>query len=310
MPRRPRLTPPGTLQHVISRFVDREWRFLDEADRLLYLKAVDDLVEITDWQFFAFALMSSHEHWAIQIGQVAFDPFFHRLHTRFSVCWQKRHKGIGPVFAGRPKTFTKAPAEKLRLVSYLHMNPVRAKLHDRPSASRWTSHRIYLRLDPAPKWLNVEKNLSEMGFSDTKVGRKLFDEAVQSIADLESDINPMRTYSDVTEISRPRCEYMMSFSSRKLYSLCDIRKRVEEKMDLPEHCLTIKTRLSKFVSARRIFTMVALKHGYTLCSVADFLKYSPSTIHSLIYRKPPTAEEISIIAQLMCELPTELGQSK
>jgi len=182
--RKPRYVPTGTLQHVISRFVDREWRIKTKNDRLAYLQIVSELSTTLDWKFAAYALMSSHEHWAFIMGTSSFSPFFHRLHTRFSIGWQKEHQGIGPIYAGRPKNYTKAPADMLSLVSYLHMNPVRAGVVSQPSESKWTSHRSYMRIDPVPSWIKTEKNLHQMGFSDNEHGRLLFNSAVH---DIESD---------------------------------------------------------------------------------------------------------------------------
>ncbi len=38
----------------------------------------------------------------------------------------------------------------------VHRNPVEAGVVTRPRDSTWTSHRIYLRLEPAPPWFDVE----------------------------------------------------------------------------------------------------------------------------------------------------------
>jgi hypothetical protein len=66
-------------------------------------------------------------------------------------------------------------------VAYHHRNPVTAGVVTRPHESTWTSHRAYLRLDPAPPWLDVERALSILEFADTAAGRKQFDEFVMEV---------------------------------------------------------------------------------------------------------------------------------
>jgi hypothetical protein len=48
MPRSARSCPPGTFQHVISEFVDREYWLADETDRRKYLSLVSRCVGLYD----------------------------------------------------------------------------------------------------------------------------------------------------------------------------------------------------------------------------------------------------------------------
>ena len=181
MPRRARHISYGTIQHVISRFIDREWRFIDQNDRVAYLEYISQLAPRTDWSFLAFSLMSSHEHWALISGSFPFGKIFRSMHTSFGTRWQKKNKQLGHVFANRPRNFEVAPQSLLKLIAYLHMNPVRAGVVKCPKDSPWTSHRQYLRIDPPMPWLDVEYALSLLGFEDTQSGRSQFNTAVHEL---------------------------------------------------------------------------------------------------------------------------------
>ncbi len=125
--------------------------------------------------------MSNHLHHGTLAGLREPAAFFRRVHTSFAQHFHRRHGGLGPVIAHRPRNYEVAPSDLLKMVAYHHMNPVRAGLAKRPADSTWTSHRIYLRLEPAPRWLNVEAALSLMGFADTAGGRREFDEVVREL---------------------------------------------------------------------------------------------------------------------------------
>jgi len=276
MARHPRQVPKGTLQHVISRFVDREWRIKTQQDRCAYLQIISDLEDTVDWEFTAYALMSSHEHWAFIMGSSSFSSFFHRLHTRFSIGWQKRHRGIGPVYAGRPKNYTRAPKDMLSLVSYLHMNPVRAGVVPKASDSKWTSHRTYLRMDPVPSWINTERNLELMGFSDNDHGRYLFDAAV---SDIESDRQKSLA---ATQVKTEKTIYR--YADPNTVSLDVIQGAVEHHCQLPAKSLTLRTRLKQFTYARQIFIDIARQLQWSQVKIADHLCISRAAVSLLVRR--------------------------
>ena len=180
MSRKARVCPPATFQHVISEFVDREFWLADALDRSFYLSSVSKRVENYAGLLLAYALMSSHIHWGLLTGPHPLERLFRSVHTRYAAYWHRRHGGRGPIFANRPANFQVRPHTLCTLVAYIHMNPVRCRACHRPADSDWTSHRAYLRLAPAPPWLDVQRALDLCGFQDTEAGRRAFDEFVQS----------------------------------------------------------------------------------------------------------------------------------
>jgi hypothetical protein len=173
---------PGSIQHVISRFIDREFRFDLIGARDNYLARAGKLVARTDWSALAFALMSSHVHWALQAGERPSSAFIKPLHAGFAHWMNRREERLGPVFADRHRTLSFQTDTAAALVAYIHNNPVRAGVVTNPADSRWTSHRFYLGIDPVPPWLDVERGLHLCGFSATRAGRQAFHRFVRSRA--------------------------------------------------------------------------------------------------------------------------------
>ncbi len=183
MPRGRRWWVPGVGMHAISRFVDRRFYIVDDDDRRSYLDAIRKAQERWDWSWLSFALMSSHVHHGFIAGRVDPERFYRSAHTRFAARYHQRENRptLGPVFASRPKFHSVRPGLLLRMVAYHHRNPVTAGVVDRAVDSTWTSHRMYMRMEPAPPWLDVEHALNMLGFSDTRAGRSEFDQCVMEI---------------------------------------------------------------------------------------------------------------------------------
>jgi hypothetical protein len=74
-----------------------------------------------------------------------------------------RHERVGHLFQGRYKAFLVQDERYLfALLRYIHLNPVRARLVDRPSAYRWSSDRFYRQGQNLP-WLDVDVLLAKLG---------------------------------------------------------------------------------------------------------------------------------------------------
>lgn len=178
MPRYRRRIAEGSIQHVISRFVNREFRFEAARARDEYLRRAGVVLARSDWRAVGFALMSSHLHWAMRASQRPSSSVIKPLHAGFAGWLNVRQERLGPVFADRHRTLTFAAETAAALLAYIHNNPVRAGVVADPADSSWTSHRAYLGLTAAPDWLDVKLGLALCGFSATPSGRLAFHEMV------------------------------------------------------------------------------------------------------------------------------------
>lgn len=182
MPRYRRRITEGSVQHLISRFVNRQFLFDVPDARDEYLARAQHAFARTGWTALGYALMSSHVHWLVQAGSSSSDRLMRSLHAGFSG-WLNRSTGrLGPVFADRHRNVECEGETALAVLAYIHNNPVRAGVVADPSASAWTSHRAYVGLEPTPAWLNVDRGLSLSGLEPTTRGRAAFHRLVASRA--------------------------------------------------------------------------------------------------------------------------------
>lgn len=178
MPRYRRLIAEGSVQHVVSRFVNHEFRFDAPGARAEYARRASHVLTRSDWRALGFAFMSSHVHWVMLAGRAPSARVMKPLHAGFAGWLNVQQSRLGPVFADRHRTLTFEAETAAALLAYIHNNPVRAGVVADPADSAWTSHRAYLGLASPPPWLNVERGLALCGFSATSSGRLGFHEMV------------------------------------------------------------------------------------------------------------------------------------
>ncbi len=158
------------------------------SERDYYLESAKKAKAVARIRAFAYGLMSSHVHWALQAIDDPLSKFLHPLHTRFGQWWNRTHGGLGKIIADRPRSILVNKSEQLALlIAYIHNNPVRAGIVSNPLESTWTSHRYYVGEEAAPEWLAVEWALAAMGYSSTSSGRLSFHEFVRARALLPRD---------------------------------------------------------------------------------------------------------------------------
>lgn len=264
MPRSARPLAPSVPQHLITRFVDREYRLNCPRDRHEYRRRVGEAFGKSDAKLCAYADMSNHTHNVPVGGPEPLGPILHAAHTGFGLWWNRTYEGLGPVFAERPKTVLIYREEGLAvLVAYAHLNPSRAGLVECPSQSDWTSHPIFLGLRPCPEYLEVEWALAEMGFSSSPSGRLAFHEFVCSRQGLGRD----PTLSGPGPSSLEHARRLVAGSAR--YFGMD-RERLARPCTRDEHV------------ARLVFVATALElFGETGTNVAAALGVGAATISRL-----------------------------
>jgi putative transposase len=289
MPRARRTWTPGTAAHTISRFVDRRYYLSDDLDRRALFESIDRANDRWDWTWLSYAVMSSHLHYGHIAGSDPPERFLRSAHTRFAGQYHRRrdHQTLGPVFANRPDIYDVPLAKLARLVAYHHRNPVTAGVVERPSQSTWTSHRAYLRLDPAPRWLDVERALHLVGFSDTAAGRRRFDSFVMDV-DLDAlpfEV-PTQVATRVAQGERPDVDWAR------------LLRLARQVMNLPTH-ERLASRARRAVKTRRLIALVATRDfGQTYASVGAELGMHAGSVFNVIVRQGGHASLETELAEL------------
>jgi putative transposase len=182
MARQLRIEYEGAIYHVMSRGDRREAIFLNDEDRQLFLKTLEETCLKAGWLIHAYVLMGNHFHLVVETPQptlVSGMKWFLGTYTqRFNAC----HRLRGHLFAGRYKSLLVDGSDDyyLRVVcDYVHLNPLRAGLLEEGAPLEsylWSSYPEYLK-PPGSRWqpLQVERLLGEHGIQRDDVrGRSEF----------------------------------------------------------------------------------------------------------------------------------------
>ncbi|MBI2788029.1 MAG: transposase [Elusimicrobia bacterium] len=124
----------------MARGVDGRAIFLDDRDRTKFL---DDLRKISDdssGEIIAYCLMGNHFHIAFRVGHIPLAVIMQRFLTGYASSFNRRYNRTGHLFEARYKAILCMDDVYLfGLVRYIHMNPARAGLVQRPQDWPWSS---------------------------------------------------------------------------------------------------------------------------------------------------------------------------
>jgi REP element-mobilizing transposase RayT len=179
-----RLDFAGATHHVTSRGNERRPIFRDDVDRAMFLTFLGQAVKRFNWSLAAWVLMTNHFHLVLQTHEANLSRGLHWLNATYAGWFNRRHERCGHLFQGRFKSFLIERESYLRRVlRYVVLNPVRAKMVKHPADYEWSSFRSTAGLDLAKEWLDVATVL-EMFHEDTKTAQDLYRAYVE--ADLAS----------------------------------------------------------------------------------------------------------------------------
>ncbi|MEO7538547.1 MAG: transposase [Pyrinomonadaceae bacterium] len=150
MARKPRLEIEGGLYHLITRGNDRQDIFHDPEDHRKFLALLEKQKLRCSFFLYAYCLMTNHVHLLIERQAEPIGRIMQRLLTAYSQYYNRKYRRVGHVFQGRHKAILCQSQGYLgRLVRYIHLNPVRARMVTLPEHYPYSSHSSYLGIVPA-----------------------------------------------------------------------------------------------------------------------------------------------------------------
>jgi putative transposase len=163
MARKPREEFPGAVHHVFARGNRKQKIFLCDADRLLYLDLLGQVVARKRWRCMGYCLMANHVHVLVETPDPNLGAGMQRLHGMYGQMFNREHRHRGHLFQGRFGSVLIGTDEQLlQAARYVVRNPVEAGLCDEPGDWAWSSHAATLG-GRAPQWLDVGRLLAYFG---------------------------------------------------------------------------------------------------------------------------------------------------
>ena len=151
MARQLRIEFESAFYHITSRGNLRDRIFFDDRDKEMFLEILKRTKERYGYLLHAYALMDNHYHLLIETPKANISQIMQNINTSYTVYINKKNRRSGHLFQGRFKGIIVDKNDYLVSLSrYIHLNPVRAGLAQRPEDYRWTSYRAYIDKAKSP----------------------------------------------------------------------------------------------------------------------------------------------------------------
>jgi putative transposase len=166
MARLTRYVLPGQPQHIIQRGNNRCLIFQEENDYFFYLEKLKKAAEDSECDIHAYVLMTNHVHLLAtphkEDSLSKMQQIVGRSYVRyFNQCYRR----TGTLFEGRYKAILiDSEAYLFICMGYIELNPVRAKMVDKPSNYRWSSYH-FNALGQADSLIQVHSKYNALGSS-------------------------------------------------------------------------------------------------------------------------------------------------
>ncbi len=178
MGRPARIEFEGAVYHVLARGNERRAIFADEDDCDSFVTILADLSQRYDVAVHGYVLMKNHYHLLIETRRPNLGKTMHHLNSAYAGGFNRRHNRIGHLLEGRYKAHLIEKDRYLLAVSrYIHLNPVRAGIVDRPEQYAASSYAEYIGERKGGGWLTCDWILEQFS-TDTRQAKRLYKDFV------------------------------------------------------------------------------------------------------------------------------------
>jgi putative transposase len=163
MPRRPRDTSPG-FHHVWVNATGNWDYFLDEVDRVAWVRRLVATLGRMSWTCVAFCQMSTHVHLLLNVPDQSLAIGMRDLNREYSYDFNGRHGRIGAFVRKRFGSRRIEDADDLLgIYCYVLLNPVAEGLCLRPDEWRWSSYRTTIGVSADFPFVDATSVIAEAG---------------------------------------------------------------------------------------------------------------------------------------------------
>lgn len=194
MARQAREKSQSGIYHVILKGIDARVIFLEDLDRVKFMKQLLKARERGDFGLIAYCLMDNHVHLLIEESKKeSIGKSIQRITIGYVLWHNHKYGRCGHLFQNR---FNSESVEQeqyfLTVVRYIHQNPVAAGIVKSPSDYEWSSYRQYIA-----SYHNQISYIDKgriIGYFDTQDKFEVFMNAVQQKECMEFEVR--KRYTD------------------------------------------------------------------------------------------------------------------
>ena len=176
-----RITFPGAFYHVTSRGNERKPIFKSNRDREKFLEYFESATLRYDAKIHSYCLMENHYHILMETPSGNISQIMHHINGAYTTYFNVKRDRSGHLFQGRYKGILIDADEYAKELSrYIHLNPVRAKIVEKPEEYKWSSFQDYIGERKPSEWLKREFILGYFGARPLRA-QKMYGSFVNSL---------------------------------------------------------------------------------------------------------------------------------
>jgi len=181
--------------HVIQRGNDRKNIFLCNDDKLRFLETLTRAREKYNFLVYCYCLMDNHVHLLINDNGNDISKLMKSINVSYVSYFNRVYNRYGHLFQDRFKSEIVADDNYLLEVSrYIHNNPVKAGIVQKPEDYQWSSYNVYIGkaadnngfIDTG-KILASFSNLKQVAINEYRKFMERYEEESQAILDIEEE---------------------------------------------------------------------------------------------------------------------------
>ena len=169
----------NAVYHITSRGNERKKIYRDDGDKEKFLGLLEDYKNRYNFLIHCFVLMDNHYHLVIETLRPNLIKIMHGLNSGYTGYFNNKYKRSGHLLQGRYKAIIVDKENYLlELSRYVHLNPLRAKIINKPQDYKWSSYGGYIRKKEVNNLNNYNWLLSIFG-NEEKKSRRQYKEFVE-----------------------------------------------------------------------------------------------------------------------------------
>ncbi|MBU1086259.1 MAG: transposase [Candidatus Omnitrophica bacterium] len=182
----------GAYYHVMNRGHRKTEIYREDADYEKFIKIIKEACEIYKVKIIAYCLMTNHYHLLIHTPEANLPDFMKQVNGAYTQIFNKKYKYEGALFKGRYKAVVvQEGSYLLRLIRYIHRNPIKAGIVKNAKDYKYSSHGAYLEAKEE-EWLRykdeVKSQIKEKNFKQAYIDfMKKDDEDINKYLEDKSD---------------------------------------------------------------------------------------------------------------------------
>lgn len=141
----------GAILHVMNRGNEKREIFKEGCDYEYFRSLLKDASASSGYKVLALTAMPNHFHILVKTSDVPIGDWMKPIQANYAKYFNNQYERCGHLFGGRYRSrLIDSQSYLLEASRYIHLNPVRAGIVQKPEDYRYSSYRTYLGLSSDP----------------------------------------------------------------------------------------------------------------------------------------------------------------